>query len=406
MLPMAEWPKVDQSKTQIPMIEKNVPPKETRGLYIKVVLFMLFGAAAVTFGKEFKYLQGEIGNTNSYTKIVNQGGEGQGGGLRIPTSPIEQNPDIAAADNEEDGGGGDGEDGEGLKIAMLTVSANKMLDDPSKRYGEEKAIVTSPMSIDNKVRYCLHQGWDLVIGGVLGDHVPKEDVRGRQMEERSSRWLKIYHILRIFDNYDIIVWMDLDTLMTTSDINMVEYFDGDKDLHLTDDWGNWKRINSGVFGFRTTDWTRKFFEDVWMHNDGGKGVSDQRSINHVLEHRSEEERQAKVDILDRSIFNAFPRILEGENKYIVVGMVLPEVNVNLDGDANENSLVIHFAGAFAGCCNNSNRIPDGMLIQYVAMVRGHFSAVTVPPLFPALKLSQLSASPFPAVPHPVPPQPS
>jgi hypothetical protein len=251
---------------------------------------------------------------------------------------------------------------------MLTVSANNVEEDRNKRYGEEKTIVTTPISIDNKVRYCMEHGWDLVIGGLVGDQVQEEDVRGRQMEGRSNRWLKVYHILRMFDDYDVILWMDLDTLMTTVEINMVEYFDGDKDLHLTEDWGFWDRINSGVFGFRTTDWARKFFEDVWEHNDGGKGVSDQRSINHVLQLRSKEEREAKVDIMDRSVYNAFPKIQEGENKYIVVGMVLPEVNVKLDGDANENTLVVHFAGAFAGCCNSQNKLPDGMLIQYVAMV--------------------------------------
>ena len=368
---------------KIPKIPKNemeendeMNTQSKRGFYLKIAIFTLFVTATISFEKEYNYLQGASGPSSSHTVL--QSGEGLGGGLRISPSPTNPDPVSTATDgedgegDEEEGGNEGGDQGggwsKGLKVAMLTVSANNVAEHKNKRYGEEKTIVTTPISIDNKVRYCMEHGWDLVIGGLVGDQVQEEDVRGRQMEGRSNRWLKVYHILRMFDDYDVILWMDLDTLMTTVEINMVEYFDGDKDLHLTEDWGFWDRINSGVFGFRTTDWARKFFEDVWEHNDGGKGVSDQRSINHVLQLRSKEEREAKVDIMDRSVYNAFPKIQEGENKYIVVGMVLPEVNVKLDGDANENTLVVHFAGAFAGCCNSQNKLPDGMLIQYVAMV--------------------------------------
>jgi hypothetical protein len=256
---------------------------------------------------------------------------------------------------------------------MLTVFAN-VDQDGKPQYGETKSMVTGPISVDNKARYCLEHGWDLVIGGPLMDG--EGGKRGGEMAGRSSRWLKVYHILEIWDDYDVIVWMDLDTLMTTPAEDIVDYFDKDKDLHFTDDLGNYERVNSGVFGLKTTAFAKKFFEDVWKHNDedmNGKkqGKSDQNSINKILKALSEEDKK-KVDIIERTVFNAFPKVKDappnGDGYFRVQGFNWP--GGAPDGDATEDTVVIHFAGIFAGCCEGQGGIPSGMLVQYFEKVRG------------------------------------
>ncbi|GMH67255.1 hypothetical protein TrRE_jg5404 [Triparma retinervis] len=164
--------------------------------------------------------------------------------------------------------------------------------------------------------------------------------------------------------------MDLDTLMTTPVEDIVDYFDKDKDLHFTDDLGNYERVNSGVFGLKTTAFAKKFFEDVWKHNDedmNGKkqGKSDQNSINKILKALSEEDKK-KVDIIERTVFNAFPKVKDappnGDGYFRVQGFNWP--GGAPDGDATEDTVVIHFAGIFAGCCEGQGGIPSGMLVQY------------------------------------------
>ena len=175
------------------------------------------------------------------------------------------------------------------RVAILTVSASVHYKG-KLQYGETKSAVTGPISLDNKLRYCIENGWDLVVGGSQEEG---------EVAERSSRWLKVYYLLQIFGNYDIIIWMDIDTLFTTPDVNMIDIIDESKDIYLTPDIGNYDRMNSGVFMLNTTEWSRNFFEEVWKHNDGGQGLSDQRSINYVFNQLSMHDKQTKVQIIDR-----------------------------------------------------------------------------------------------------------
>ena len=67
------------------------------------------------------------------------------------------------------------------------------------------------------------------------------------------------------------------------------------------------KVNTGFFALKASEWSVDFLERVWEHNDFGEGVSDQRSINHVLATLAPDERDARVRVYPRAALNAFPK---------------------------------------------------------------------------------------------------
>ena len=66
-------------------------------------------------------------------------------------------------------------------------------------------------------------------------------------------------------------------------------------------------MNTGFFALKASPWSVDFLEKVWAHADFGEGVSDQRSINHVLATLAPDERDARVRVYPRAALNAFPK---------------------------------------------------------------------------------------------------
>ena len=164
----------------------------------------------------------------------------------------------------------------------------------SSEYGELKAAYVYTTSIDNKQRYCAVNRCELVVGGDR-----------KETSNRSARWTKVAWLREILPSYDWVVWTDVDCFFTRTD-DVVDVFDASYDVHFTLDAGSEERVNTGFFALRNTQWSRDFLEQVWADNDGGEGLSDQRSFNTILNGLSKDEHQRHVKLYSKSILNAFP----------------------------------------------------------------------------------------------------
>ena len=138
-------------------------------------------------------------------------------------------------------------------------------------------------------------------------------------------------------------------------------FDGSYDVHFTLDSGSEERVNTGFFALRNTQWSRDFLEQVWADNDGGEGLSDQRSFNTILNGLSRDEHQRHVKLYSKSILNAFP---SGTN-YVATEDYEPPTP---DGDETEETRVIHYAGQFGGARNSDGATPPTMLVQFLDLL--------------------------------------
>ena len=160
--------------------------------------------------------------------------------------------------------------------------------------------------------------------------------------------------------YDWLVWMDLDAIFARADASLEELLDPAFDLHVTADFGRPDRINTGFFALRASQWSYVFLEQVWAHNDFGKGQSDQASINHCISLLSASEREKRIKVYPRELLNAFPAV-----EFVPVdSYALP----SSDGDEAARSLVVHFAGQFGGARAYDGATTPLMLVQFLDLL--------------------------------------
>jgi hypothetical protein len=104
-------------------------------------------------------------------------------------------------------------------------------------------------ALENHRMYCNKHGYDYVLRTV-----PKTD--------RIPNWEKINLILELIDNnkYDILFWMDTDSVFTNLDIKIESLLDIRNDFYFS---GDTNIINSGHFIFRNTEWSKKQLKHIW-----------------------------------------------------------------------------------------------------------------------------------------------
>ena len=101
-------------------------------------------------------------------------------------------------------------------------------------------------------------------------------------------WLKI-EVIRaaLDDNYDFVLWMDVDAVVLRNDVDIRSAAVDAADLHMAWHGPDTSEImaadfvphfNSGVMLIRVTDWSRAFFERVW--EIGSVGASLVRPGDH------------------------------------------------------------------------------------------------------------------------------
>ena len=246
------------------------------------------------------------------------------------------------------------------RVAVLTAATRRRVASADAEYGELKAAYVYGPSVDNKQRYCVLRGCDLIVGHELPE-----------ASGRSARWTKVAWLRRALAmDYAWVVWMDLDCLFADFG-DVLEVLDPAYDGHFTPDTGDEKRVNTGFFALKNGPWAKNFVEDVWRHNDGGEGLSDQNSFNHALRELGDLERASRVKEYPKALLNAFPRL---EGAYVATeDYEAPQG----DGDESFESRVIHFAGQFGGARNSDGVTPPTMLVQFLDyLLKRHAATLT------------------------------
>jgi len=235
------------------------------------------------------------------------------------------------------------------RVAVLMTATKRRVVAASSEYGELKAAYVYATSVDNKQRYCVVNGCELIVGGDR-----------RETRDRSARWTKVAWLREVLPLYDWVVWTDLDCFFTgTQDV--VDLLDATYDVHFTLDSGEEERVNTGFFALRNTQWSRAFLEDVWADNDNGEGLSDQRSFNTILNRLTTIDHTTHVKLYSKSILNAFPAL----TNYIATEDYEPPTTA---GDETLDSRVIHYAGQFGGARNSDGATPPTMLVQFLDLL--------------------------------------
>ena len=106
---------------------------------------------------------------------------------------------------------------------------------------------------------------------------------------RRGGWIKIEPLLALLeDGFDYVLWLDADTVVARTDIDIRNVTHGSVDLHMT--WhnpaprpnGDPPHFNTGVMLIRASNWSRAFFTQVWEVGPLEHRWNDQATIHHAL----------------------------------------------------------------------------------------------------------------------------
>ena len=165
--------------------------------------------------------------------------------------------------------------------------------------------------------------------------------------KRGNKWNKIAWIIDLLRRFDTVVYIDFDAFVVKA---QCEWMDTAKtntntsyDLRIARDAKDPAKYNSGVMVASSS--ARFFFERVWRYNDGGKGISDQRSINHVLKRG---DTHLDLGVLHPK-YNAFPEPPRACDDYVP-----PRKGSRVD---QKDVVIRHYAGEYMG----ARSWPDGKI---------------------------------------------
>ena len=146
------------------------------------------------------------------------------------------------------------------KIAILSLHV-----------GERFREVTK-YSLLSKIQYCMQHGYDLIIDESVVDHT------------RPYAWSKVELIQNYIGTYDHVAWIDADTLIMNPEKKLEEFIDqyqGTNDILLGYDR---ERFNTGVMFIKNTDWSIRFFSDVYEQDQFiDNGYWEQAAIIHLFD---------------------------------------------------------------------------------------------------------------------------
>lgn len=91
-------------------------------------------------------------------------------------------------------------------------------------------------------------------------------IHAKELENRRSNWDKIF-LTRVFFDFDVIVWMDADTLVVNMEDDITQVVENEQDIiamcrHTIAYKGSKDHYNSGVYVVKTGERTKVFFDKV------------------------------------------------------------------------------------------------------------------------------------------------
>lgn len=105
-------------------------------------------------------------------------------------------------------------------------------------------------------RYAERWGWDLVLSS--------EDTA----EGRPAPWGKVPFIRSLLDEYEWVLWLDADVVITDLDADISDVVRGDKDLYVVEHrWLDQYTVSSGVMLMRSSDWMRSLLNHTWSKTE-------------------------------------------------------------------------------------------------------------------------------------------
>jgi hypothetical protein len=210
-------------------------------------------------------------------------------------------------------------------VVLLLVLALLMVARRKKRIGVccfcigEEYKKSIELCLKSHKKYCEKHNYDYITDETIFD------------DTRHPSWSKIKLIQKYLPNYEYLLWIDADAMITNYDI-VAESLLSDKFLLISSDWNG---INAGVFIIRNDPMSFDFLDDVWNNYKGDvtDGWWEQNAIQYFAE---TEKYKPHIEVLDgekRKLLNSY------DKEHTIKHSWKPNQSYWTEGD-----FIIHFPG--------------------------------------------------------------
>lgn len=183
------------------------------------------------------------------------------------------------------------------------------------------------MTITSKQKYTKKHQYDFLSIRDFG--VDNE----KNLHENNLGFLRVSRTADMLKYYDIVVWLDADSIITNDDIKIEDFpIDNDITFYASYDWNGKNSISGGNFMFVKNKHTDEFLNILYSLN--GKVENEQVAFN-LLYSRTEYRKTMKI--LDHDYLNAVPT----KEMYAEQWATRPDLQYTW----NENSFICHITGA-------------------------------------------------------------
>ena len=142
-------------------------------------------------------------------------------------------------------------------------------------------ISYGPYSEEINKKYCEEKGYTYICD--------KDDAKIRSISEnRSLHWCKIKIVKEVLDtnNFDYILFLDADAVISDFNQNIEDFIDGDYNMIFAEDVGSHSSMNTGVFLTKNSEWSKNFL-NTWWESGGTYMGKDAQDILPIMEENLE-----------------------------------------------------------------------------------------------------------------------
>lgn len=183
-----------------------------------------------------------------------------------------------------------------LRIALITLSDVRKPQGSSSPGRDFGGVLQATWA--NKDSYASRHNYSYIDASLLLD------------ANRPPSWSKILAVRHYLKDYDWILWIDADTLITNPSIRIESLLPRDRELDLiiTKDQTGY---NAGMWLLRNSAWSLKFLDRWWAMDSfirrrpGDTKSGDNDALKHLLGKMSRGESRAHVGVVPQCCFNSY-----------------------------------------------------------------------------------------------------
>jgi len=182
------------------------------------------------------------------------------------------------------------------KVLVITGTTDIITDHTS---GELPFQVVANTTFSSKLNYANMHGYDFLSLNGFGT-----DKSGKYNPTQIG-YLRILRVFNNIENYDYIMWIDADALVTNPNMTIEDFQIDDSIFYCSYDWSGYYSLNTGNFILKNTPQTKLFIDAFYEISKNYDMPEEQATINAMY---SIPNLKPAIKVLEHKFLNAVPSV--------------------------------------------------------------------------------------------------